>query len=87
MVMQNKKQGGNIVPTKNMDTGAGDRDMRSEEMENEIKKAIREAMATTDPRAQALWKRIAPDGKEPSVEEFLDFCVNRLKEKNKTKLS
>lgn len=76
-----------MTPGKNKDARAETGNMRPEEAENEIKKAIREAMATTDPHAQALWKQIAPDGKEPSVEEFLDFCVSRLREKNKTKLS
>ena len=54
--------------------------MTSEEVEKEMRQAIRAAMATTDPHAQALWKQIAPDGKEPSIETFLNYCVNRLNE-------
>ena len=43
-------------------------------VEEEMRKAIRAAMATKDPHAQALWKKIAPDGKEPSIEAVLQFC-------------
>ena len=52
--------------------------MTPEKVEEEMRKAIRTAMASTDPHAQALWKQIAPDGKEPSIEEFLCFCSNRM---------
>lgn len=43
-------------------------------VEEEMRKAIRVAMATKDPHARALWKLIAPDGKEPSIEAVLQFC-------------
>ena len=33
--------------------------------------AIRAAMQSPDPTAQALWKQIAPDGKEPPVEKVI----------------
>ena len=36
-----------------------------------------------DPQAQAIWKQIAPDGKEPSIETFLKFCVERIHNQNK----
>lgn len=52
--------------------------MTPETVEEEMQKAIRAAMATADPHAQALWRQIAPDGKEPSIETFLTFCVKRL---------
>ena len=55
--------------------------MTAKEVENEIRSAIHEAMATNDPQAQALWKQIAPDGKEPSIDRFLEFCVDRLNER------
>ena len=57
---------------------AGERNMTPQEVEEELRRAIREAMATEDPRAQALWKQIAPDGEEPSIDRFLEFCVARL---------
>lgn len=48
------------------------------QVEEEIKAAIREAMASKDPKAQALWKQISPDGKEPTIDAFLDFCAAEL---------
>lgn len=50
-----------------------------EEVEYEMRQAIRFGMQSKDPEAQRLWKQIAPNGKEPSIETFLKFCVNRLK--------
>ena len=55
---------------------AKERNMTPKEVEEAMRSAIREAMATQDPQAQKLWKQIAPDGKEPSLEKFLEFCVN-----------
>lgn len=49
----------------------------AEQVENEIKKAIRQAMTTTDPKAQALWRQIAPDGNEPDLDTFLEFVANK----------
>lgn len=49
-----------------------------EYVEEEMMKAIRAAMATTDPHAQALWRQIAPDGKEPDLDTFLEFAANRV---------
>ena len=46
-----------------------------EVVEEEMRSAIRAAMASSDPRAQALWKQIAPDGKEPPFEIFLNFII------------
>ena len=34
-----------------------------EQVEADMKEAIRAGMASTDPHAQELWKQIAPDGK------------------------
>ena len=49
-----------------------------EYVEQEMMNAIRMAMATTDPHAQALWKQMCPDGKEPDLDTFLTFMANRL---------
>lgn len=54
------------------------RNMTPQQVKAEIQLAIREAMSSPDPKVQLLWKQIAPDGKEPSAEEFLEFCVNKL---------
>ena len=52
-------------------------------VEAEMRKAIRQAMASPDPKAQALWKQIAPDGQEPDLDRFLEFTSqmarNRVK--------
>ena len=42
-----------------------------QEVRNEMRIAIRAAMESTDPSAQAFWKQIAPDGKEPPVEKVI----------------
>ena len=49
-----------------------------EQVEADIKEAIRAGMGSTDPHAQELWKQIAPDGKEPSIETFLNYCAGEL---------
>ena len=49
-----------------------------EEVENEMRFAIREAMKSEDPKAQKLWKKISPDGKEPSIEQFLQFVIDMM---------
>lgn len=48
------------------------------EVEADMKEAIRAAMSSTDPVAQEVWKQLAPDGKEPTIEEFLKFCATRV---------
>lgn len=60
---------------------ARERNLTPEKVEEQMRSAIREAMATKDPQAQALWKQIAPDGKEPSIDRFLEFCADRLNER------
>lgn len=57
---------------------AKEKGISPQKVEAEIRFAIREAMTTKDPQAQALWKQLAPDGKEPSIDRFLEFCVDRL---------
>lgn len=49
-----------------------------EYVEEEMRKAMRAGMASTDPHAQELWKQIAPDGKEPSIDRFLEFVSGRV---------
>ena len=53
------------------------------QVEREMKEAIRAGMASDDPQAQAIWNQIATDGKEPSIETFLQFCVERIHNQNK----
>ena len=49
-----------------------------EYVEEEMRKAMRAGMASTDPHAQELWKQIAPDGKEPDLDTFLSLVANRV---------
>ena len=58
------------------------RNMTPEQVEAEIRRSIRDAMQSKDPQAQKLWKQIAPDGKEPTVEEFLEFCARNIAKGN-----
>ena len=48
-------------------------------VEEEMRKAMRAGMASTDPHAQELWKQIAPDGKETDLDTFLKFCADRIR--------
>ena len=50
----------------------------AEEVEQEIMEAIRAGMASSNPHAQALWKQMCPDGKEPDLDTFLTFMANRV---------
>ena len=59
-------------------TIAAEQGITSEEVEHEMMEAIRVGMSSSDPRAQALWKQICPDGKEPDLETFLTFMANRV---------
>ena len=49
------------------------------EVEREIKEAIRIGMTSQDPLVQARWKLIAPNGKEPTVDEFLTYLYSGIK--------
>ena len=49
------------------------------EVKKDMQEAIRIGMSSTDPVAQAYWKRIAPTGKEPTIEEFLAFLTSEVR--------
>ncbi|MBQ7048181.1 MAG: hypothetical protein IJN86_04455 [Clostridia bacterium] len=50
-----------------------------EEVETEMREAIRIGMASVDPEVQKFWNRLAPDGKEPSIDAFLRFCCEEAR--------
>ena len=56
---------------------AAENGISPEEVEHEMMEAIRAGMASPDPHAQALWKQICPDGKEPDLDTFLSFMTSR----------
>ena len=55
--------------------------MTPSEVEKEMKEAIREAMASPDPHAQELWRQIAPDGKEPTLDHFLTVVAAMVRKR------
>ena len=57
---------------------AAEQGISPEEVEHEMMEAIRAGMASPNPHAQALWKQICPDGKEPDLDTFLTFMANRV---------
>lgn len=75
-----------------LETIAAQNGTTPENVEHEMIEAIRADMASPDPHAQALWKQICPDGKEPDLDTFLTFMANRVdmmkdtQEKNNNRL-
>lgn len=55
---------------------AAEKGISPEEVEHEMMETIREGMASPDPHAQALWKQMCPDGKEPDLDTFFSFVAN-----------
>lgn len=51
------------------------------QIESEIQKAVREAMKSRDPKVQAFWKEIAPDGKEPPIERIIEIIALKVRER------
>lgn len=49
------------------------------EVKRDMQFAIKEAMSSTDPVAHEHWKRISPDGSEPSIEQFLTYVVGQVR--------
>lgn len=49
------------------------------DIQQEIEIAIREAMKSPDPQAQAFWKSIPHKGEQPTPEEVITYIVNKVK--------
>ncbi len=51
-----------------------------QEVEREIKIAIKAAMENrnSSPESKAIWDKLSPDGKEPTVDEFIEFCITQV---------
>lgn len=64
---------------KTLEKMAKENGMTVAEVEREMTRAIRAAMNSPDPRIRERWKEIAPNGREPSVEEFLNYCAKSIK--------
>lgn len=52
----------------------------TKQVEKDMKEAIHMAMLNRNntPESKALWDKIAPDGKEPSIERFIAFCREQV---------
>lgn len=61
-----------------LQTIAAEQGITPEEVEHEMMEAIRAGMASPNPHAQALWKQICPEEKEPDLDTFLTFMANRV---------
>ena len=61
-----------------LETIAAQNGTTPEYVEHEMMEAIRAGIASPNPHAQALWKQICPDGKEPDLGTFLTFMANRV---------
>lgn len=50
------------------------------QVEKDMKEAIRIAMLNRNstPESKALWDKLSPDGKEPSIERFITFCCTQI---------
>ena len=48
------------------------------EVKRDIKFAIRAAMNSTDPIALEHWKVLSPNGKEPTIEQFLTYVARQV---------
>ncbi|MBE6811076.1 MAG: hypothetical protein E7521_08500 [Ruminococcaceae bacterium] len=49
-----------------------------EEVKRDMQYAIKEAMKSTDPIARAHWAKISPNGKEPTIEQFLTYVIGQI---------
>ena len=47
------------------------------EVKRDIQEAIRIGMASSDPNVQAHWKRMSPNGSEPTLEEVLTYLISQ----------
>lgn len=52
----------------------------TKQVEKDMKEAIRAAMLNRNstPESKALWDKLSPDGKEPSIEQFIKFCKQQI---------
>lgn len=52
-----------------------------DEVETEMKKAIEAGMANPDPKIQAKWRELFPDGKTPTPEAFIAVVAKEVSKK------
>ena len=51
-----------------------------QQVKKDLKEAIHVAMLNRNktPESKALWNKLSPDGKEPSIEQFIKFCQQQI---------
>ena len=53
-----------------------------EEVRAEMEQAIKLAFGNQDPKARKLWEKLAPDGTQPTPEEFISRVAHMAKREN-----
>ena len=48
------------------------------EVKREMQLAIKEAMQSTDPVAREHWNILSPNGKDPTIEQFLTYIAKQI---------
>lgn len=50
------------------------------QVEKDMKEAIHIAILNRNKtlESQALWDKLSPDGSEPTVEDFIKFCITQI---------
>ncbi len=50
-----------------------------DEVRKEMSLAIQEGFNNPDPEVQAMWRKLFPDGKQPSPEKFIQVLAGEVK--------
>ena len=53
-----------------------------EEVRQEMIAVIRTGRKNLDPKVQAMWKKLFPDGKEPTPEQFIRVLSDAVRQKS-----
>ncbi|MBO4692804.1 MAG: hypothetical protein J5659_00205 [Clostridia bacterium] len=54
------------------------------EVKRDMHEAIRLTMKSHPAESEPIWNRLAPDGKEPSIDEFIKFCAAEVTNRQMT---
>ncbi len=52
----------------------------------DLREAMKASMSSPNPEAKEFWRQLDTNGKEPSVDEFLKFCIKTAKFRMSNKL-
>lgn len=48
-----------------------------QELRTQMALAMAEALRNPDPAVQAMWARVPKQGQQPTLEEFMDYLIDR----------